>query len=332
MSDYLFDKSGDDAEVSGLESLLGAYAHRAPLREPPRPPSPAPPPRPRPRRRALVAAALAFAAVAALALALLRPWAGRGGGSPGCAEGDPGFAFAVQSGAARCGGGVASKGSLPVGAWLETAGGSITDVRVADLGALTVFGDSRLRLAGSGPAEHRFELARGHVSARVLAPPRLFVIDTPVAAAVDLGCAYDLEVDADGRAHLQVTSGAVSLEGRGLRAYVPMGAEVIATPGRGPGTPVSLDASAALKRAAARFDAGDASAGAALVAAAGPNDTVTLWNLLWRTAGADRLAVFRKLNELTIRPPEAREEDVLAGQPQALEAWRQSLDTTWMVH
>lgn len=334
MSDYLFDKSGDDAEVSELESLLGAYAHRAPLREPPPSPSPSPP-RLRPRRRALVAASFAFAALAALAalvLVLLRPWAGQHDGSPGCSEGDPGFAFAVQSGAARCGGGLASKGSLPVGTWLETAGGSITDVRVADLGALTVFGDSRLRLSGSGPAEHRFELQRGHVSARVLAPPRLFVIDTPVAAAVDLGCAYDLEVDADGRTLLQVTSGAVSLEGHGLRAYVPMGAEVIATPGRGPGTPVSLAATTALKRAAARFDAGDRSAGATLVAAAGANDTVTLWNLLSRTAGADRLAVFHKLNELTIRPPEAREEDVLAGQPQALEAWRQSLDTTWMVH
>jgi ferric-dicitrate binding protein FerR (iron transport regulator) len=329
MSDYLFDKSGDDAEVSELESLLGAYAHRAPLRQPP--PSPAPSP-PRSRRRARRTAALAFAALAALALVLLRPWASRRGGPPGCPEGDPGFAFAVQSGAARCGGGLASKGSLPVGAWLETDGGSITDVRVADIGALTVFGDSRLRLSGSGPAEHRFELERGHVSARVLAPPRLFVIDTPVAAAVDLGCAYDLEVDAEGRTLLQVTSGAVSLEGHGLRAYVPMGSEVVATPGRGPGTPVSLAATTALKRAAARFDAGDRSAGATLVAAAGANDTVTLWNLLSRTSGADRLAVFRKLNELTVRPPEAREEDVLAGQPQALEAWRQSLDTTWMVH
>lgn len=329
MSDYLFDKSGDDAEVSELESLLGAYAHRAPLRQPP--PSPAPSP-PRSRRRARRTAALAFAALAALALVLLRPWASRRDGPPGCPEGDPGFAFAVQSGAARCGGGLASKGSLPVGAWLETDGGSITDVRVADIGALTVFGDSRLRLSGSGPAEHRFELERGHVSARVLAPPRLFVIDTPVAAAVDLGCAYDLEVDAEGRTLLQVTSGAVSLEGHGLRAYVPMGSEVVATPGRGPGTPVSLAATTALKRAAARFDAGDRSAGATLVAAAGANDTVTLWNLLSRTSGADRLAVFRKLNELTVRPPEAREEDVLAGQPQALEAWRQSLDTTWMVH
>ena len=31
MSDYLFDKTGDDPSVAELEGLLGAYAHRAPL-------------------------------------------------------------------------------------------------------------------------------------------------------------------------------------------------------------------------------------------------------------------------------------------------------------
>ena len=35
MSDYLFDKTGDDPAVAELEGLLGVYAHRTPLREPP---------------------------------------------------------------------------------------------------------------------------------------------------------------------------------------------------------------------------------------------------------------------------------------------------------
>jgi len=34
-SDYLFDKTGEDPAVAELEALLGGYAHRAPLREPP---------------------------------------------------------------------------------------------------------------------------------------------------------------------------------------------------------------------------------------------------------------------------------------------------------
>jgi FecR-like protein len=321
MSDYLFDKSGHDPEIAALEAALGAYAHQSPLRPLP--------PRPGPRRRAIAAAALACCAlVAAIAFALWHPGSGA---APGCPAGGDGFAFSVLGGPARCGGEPTSAGSLPVGAWLETTGDAVADVQIADLGALTVYGDSRLRPTGSNPAERRFELVRGRVSARVLAPPRLFVIDTPVAAAVDLGCAYDLEVDADGRTHLRVTSGAVSLEGRGRRAYVPRGAEVVATPGRGPGTPVATGAAEAFRRAVERFDAGAAS-GAALAALAGPNDTVTLWNLLSRTEGEGREAAFRRLDELATRPPGVTAEDVLAGRPGALEDWRQDLDSLWLAH
>ncbi len=324
MSDYLFDKSGDDPEVAELERLLGTYAHRAPLRAPP-------PPRPR-RRRARAAFALAAIAALAAALVLWRREGVRSGESADCREGGSGFTFSALGGPARCGGDAATRGALPVGTWLETPGGTLADVRVPDLGALTLHEGSRLRLVGAGPGERRFELARGRVSARVLAPPRLFVVDTPAAAAVDLGCAYDLEVDATGHTHLRVTSGAVSLEGRGLRSYVPMGAEVVAAPGRGPGTPLASDASAALRQAVARFDAGDLGAGPALVAAAGPRDTVTLWNLLLRTAGEGREAAFRKLDEVSARPPGVSEAAVLAGDPEALEDWRRSLDGAWMAH
>lgn len=323
MSDYLFDKSGDDLEVSELEGLLGIYAHQAPLR---------PPPPRKPRRRAIVAAAFAFAALAMLSLVLWQRKGNDGHERVGCEAGAKGFAFSVLGGPARCGGEPMAEGSLPVGTWFETGGGSVADVRIRDLGALTVFGGSRLRLVGSSPSEHRFELERGRVSARVLAPPRLFVIDTPVAAAVDLGCAYDLEVDAAGRTHLRVTSGAVSLEGRGRKAYVPRGSEVVAAPGRGPGTPTRSDASEELKRAVTRFDEGDPRVGPSLVAAAGPLDTVTLWNLLERTDGEGREAVFRKLDELSTRPPGVTEEDVLSGRPEALEDWRRSLDSAWMTH
>src|SRR5204863_3800785 len=181
-----------------------------------------PPPR-APRRRWLVAS-IAGAAVAAIAalVVVLRP------GPDGCTGAATGFAFAVEGGPARCGGAGASRGTLPVGAWLETSGGAVADVRVADIGALKVYGDSRVRLVDTGAGGHRMELARGKLSARVVAPPRLFVVDTPVASAVDLGCAYELAVDGDGRTRLRVTSGAVSLEGHGLTAYAPMNTEVLA--------------------------------------------------------------------------------------------------------
>jgi len=316
-SDYLFDKTGEDPAVAELEALLGGYAHRAPLREPPA------------RRRrhrsitAMTAAVLVMAAVAAIVI-----WR-RDDGAAGCPSAGAGFAFAVAGGPARCGGGVALQGTLPVGAWLETPGGAVADVRVADIGQLTVYGDSRVRLVGTGATGHHMELARGKLAARVTAPPRLFVVDTPVASAVDLGCAYELAVEADGRTRLRVTSGVVSLEGHGLVAYAPMDTEVLAAPGRGPGTPVAITAPDKLRAAVARFDGGDPAALRAILEVALARDTITLWNLLSRTAAADRAAVFARLDELSERPSSVRAEDVLAGDPGAIERWREALDDDW---
>ena len=317
MSDYLFDRTGDDPAVTELEGLLGAYAHRAPLREPP-----AREPR---RRRRWVAASIAggVVAIAAVLVVLLRP------DRDGCAGSGPGFAFAVEGGTARCGGGAASRGTLPVGAWLETSGGAVADVRVANIGALTVYGDSRLRLVGTGADGHRMELARGKVAARVVAPPRLFMVDTPVATAVDLGCAYELSVDADGRTHLRVTSGAVSLEGHGRVAYAPMGTEVLAEPGRGPGTPVALGAPDGLRAAVARFDAGDAAAVRAIVDGAELRDTITLWNLLSRTPPGERPPLVARLERLGGRPDSVSTDDVIAGDREAIERWREALAERW---
>lgn len=318
MSDYLYDKTGADPDVAELEGLLGAYAHRAPLR--------APPERVARRRRWPAAVAVTVVAAAAVTLWL---WRRDGAATTIACGGSDGFAFAVAGEPARCGGGIASRGTLPVGAWLETPGGATADMRIADIGALTVHGDSRLRLVSTGADGHRLELARGRIEARVVAPPRLFVIDTPVASAVDLGCAYELVVDDDGSTRLRVTSGAVSLEGHGLVAYAPLDTEVLAAPGRGPGTPVSITASAELRAAVARFDRGDAAAVRDIVGRAAARDTITLWNLLSRTAGDARAAVFARLDELSPLPPDLRSADILAGDAAAIEAWRERLVDRW---
>jgi ferric-dicitrate binding protein FerR (iron transport regulator) len=329
-ADYLWDRTGDDPEVERLERLLGAYAHDAPLREPP----------PRRRRAALIAASVvAVAAIAVIVFLVVR----RDRGSPhqvalgGDAGGAQGFAFQVHGGAALCDGTAADgRGTLRVGSWLETEVGATAQVQVADIGEIQLRSGSRLRLVATGPDEHRLELARGRLSARVTAPPRLFVIDTPVAAAVDLGCAYDLEVDDAGRTHVRVTSGAVSLEGHGLTSWVPWGFEVTAAPGRGPGTPVRTAAPAVLRDAVAQFDEGAGGGWSQspldiILGSVVEEDAVTLWNMLTRTQGEDRAAVFARLAELAIRPEWVLEEDVLAAVPDALEAWRLVIEGTWNV-
>src|SRR5690606_19278251 len=64
---------------------------------------------------------------------------------------------------------------------------------------------------------------------------------------------------------------------------------------------------------------------------AGECDTVTLWNLLARTDGADRHAVFERLDLLAVRPEWVLAEDVLAGSAAAIEAWRTDLEAAWVV-
>ena len=166
-----------------------------------------------------------------------------------------GLRIRATSGSATCGGTTASAGTLPVGTWLETHADAVAAVKVANIGELTVFGDSKLRVVATNAATQHLELARGHVHARVSAPPRLFIVDTPAATAVDLGCQYDLTVDSRGTTHLRVTVGAVSLEDQRGAVYVPATFDVDMKPGE-LGTPISIRASNELRDAVSYFDGG----------------------------------------------------------------------------
>lgn len=315
--DYLWDRRGADPEVARLESLLGGLAHDAPL-------APLPPRRSR-RGLWFGAAGLAVAAAAAIALVV---W--RDGGAPrGCTGGD-GFAFRVD-GAARCDGAAVARGVLPVGGWLETEPGAAAAVTIADIGELTLAGGSRLGLTASDAREHRLALTRGSLTAQVVAPPRLFVIDTPGATAVDLGCAYELAVLPDGRTRLTVTSGVVELGAHDRIAFVTIGHTVTTVPGAGPGTPVRVGAPAAWVELVARADRGDGAARTAAVAAAGPDDTLTLWNLLANATPDARAEILARLDDLFPRPEWILERDLVAGQPEATAALRDVLTSgVWL--
>jgi hypothetical protein len=232
-----------------------------------------------------------------------------------------------------CGGAEASAGVLPAGAWLETGAGETAHVEVADIGTIQLHGDSRLSLVATGPEEHRLELERGSLHAKVTAPPRLFVIETPAATAIDLGCEYDLEVAADGAAVLTVTNGQVELAGAGRLTLVPMGATARTRKGEGPGLAWSTQtASAELRAAIERFDGGDAAGFDAILAAARPRDTVTLYNLLFRASGpAERRRVYDKIDALVSIPEMILPEHIEAGSFEAAEQLRDFLWVYWVV-
>lgn len=319
--DYLWDPSAPaDPEVASLEAALGGLAYKRPL---------ALPPRRRARPRWPYAAAGALAAAAAVLLYLTRP---ESRPRP-CAAAGSGFRFEATAGVPTCGGADATAGWLPAGAWLHTGVDESARIDVADIGQIELRGDSRLSLVATGPEEHRLELERGALHAKVTAPPRLFVIETPSATAIDLGCEYDLFVGPDGAATLTVTNGQVELAGGGRLTLVPMGATARTRPGSGPGLPWSTQwATPELRAAIDRFDGGDATAFDEILSAARPRDTVTLYNLLFRAAdGAGRVRVYERIDELAGIPEMILPVDIEAGNFEAADQLRDYLWVYWVV-
>jgi hypothetical protein len=235
----------------------------------------------------------------------------------------PGWRVDTIAGVPRCGN--APCGELRPGDWLETDAVGRARIAVANIGHMDVEPDSRLRLVKSDGAGHRLELARGTVSAAVTAPPRLLIVDTPAAAAVDLGCAYTLTVEADGMTRIHVTSGWVSLETKDRSTFIPAGAVAYAHPVLGPSIPINDDATDALRAAALQRDV-DVDV---ILKEARKKDALTVWHLISRVPeGAGRERVVTRLEELVPRPDGVTRDAVLHGDKAALERWRKETAST----
>lgn len=224
-----------------------------------------------------------------------------------------------------------SSGSLAVGQMLETDERSRAKIEVANIGSVEVAPNSRVKLVGTGKDEHRLALDRGRLHAKIFAPPRLFVVDTPSGKAVDLGCEYTLEVDRVGNSVLNVTGGFVAMEDRGRESIVPAGMKVLTRKGKGLGTPFSPDTSPEFRRALEQFDFGNGGKSAlqTILARADFYDMVTLWHLLSRVSNADRSAVFEKLAGYVAPPSGVTREGVIALDKGMLQRWRAEVETVW---
>jgi ferric-dicitrate binding protein FerR (iron transport regulator) len=221
---------------------------------------------------------------------------------------------------------------LGIGQWLHTPPGASARVSVGEIGTLTVHPNSRVLLLACGPASQRMRLAEGTIEAMITAPPRLFVVDTPAAAAVDYGCAYTLVVDAAGNGVLAVTMGFVALERDGRKVLVPSRAICRMRPGLGPGTPFYTDATEALKQAIDAVDFDGADRGAALdsvLREARRDDAITLWHLMLRLQGGEAQAAYDRLAALAPPPPGVTRAGILARDQTMLRAWSEELDVFW---
>ena len=242
----------------------------------------------------------------------------------------PAWAVARLEGSPRIGARtIASEGRLRMGQWLETDSGSRARIDIADIGQAEIDPNTRVRLIDSQPNEHRLELARGRISARVWAPPKIFFVNTPSGVAEDLGCAYTLEVDDAGNSTLHVTIGWVSLQLTGREATVPAGAACTTRRGIGPGTPYFEDASPDFRFALGKVDFGDVEAKAAalktVMKEARARDAMTLWYLLPRVNDSERASVYDRLVELVLPPEGVTREGVLTLQQPMLDLWKERL-------
>jgi hypothetical protein len=212
------------------------------------------------------------------------------------------------------------------GTELKTGPDSRLALRVANIGAVELAPGSAARLLEARPASHRLALTRGSLHARITAPPRLFVVETPSATAVDLGCEYTLEVDSSGHSRIRVTLGWVSLESRGRQSLVPAGFQAVTRPGSGLSTPWADGAPDSLRAALTAFDSsGEPEALGTVLALARRQDAISLWHLLSRTDGAGRRAVYQRLAALVPPPAGVTRDGILDHDPLMLRTWWEAL-------
>jgi hypothetical protein len=328
-SDYLWDRSGEpDAEIQKLEAALGKFRHDRPA-----PVFPAIEPQRRwvPFSRRL-RPVLAFAAIAAVVLigwAILLSRENRPQQMAGA-----GWDISSVSGTPRIGQkNISANGinRLGVGQVLETDSQSRANLQAEGVGEVEIEPSTRLRLLAMNSGQKRIALDRGTIHAHIWAPPGEFVVDTPSAVTVDLGCAYTLQVDDSGAGIVRTSLGWVGFKLNGHESFIPAGAACPTRPRVGPGTPYFEDASAVLRAALEKFDFADKTAQertadlATILTQARPRDALTLWHLLSRVDADQRTHVYDRLQALAPAPPGVTRAGILRLDQPMLDLWWNSL-------
>jgi hypothetical protein len=308
--DYLWDRSGTpDPEIQRLETLLAEFRPEdRPLVLPAEFPDAASKPRGLllqfpwlPRLAAAAVILLTISVGAYFALRPTNPLDSRPSWNVSSLEGAPQIGSQTVSG-------TSTSGRLHVGETLTTNSISRASITEVLLGEIRVDPNSRVRLVESGPNRKRIQLEVGTIHAAIWAPPTQFIVDTPSATTVDLGCAYTLQVAPDGSGSIRTTLGWVGFHLNGRDSFIPAGAMCSTRLTTGPGTPFFEDASPSFREALAQFDAAapdspeQSAALSVMLAQARPRDALSLWHLLSRTSGERRARVYDRLAAL-VRPP-----------------------------
>ena len=201
-------------------------------------------------------------------------------------------------------------------------GNTAVRLDAGEIGRVDLAANSVLRATGG----NRLVLQRGELHAFIWAPAREFVVETPSARAVDLGCEYTFNVDDKGDGVLRVSMGWVAFQVGDRESFIPAGATCVTRKRGGPGIPYFEDATEALRSGVERFERGDAASLSGLLAAARPRDGLTLWHLLTRVPEQERGAVFDRFRDLVELPPAISRDAVVHRDPQAIDQCWNALD------
>jgi len=220
---------------------------------------------------------------------------------------------------------------LGVGQVLETDVQSRASLQAEGIGQIEMEPDTRLRLLVMGAGLKRIALDRGTIHAYIWAPPGQFVVDTPSAVTVDLGCAYTLKVDDSGAGLVRTSLGWVGFKLNGHESFIPAGAACATRPKVGPGTPYFEDASPEFRAALARFDFQDTTPQQRaedlriVLAQSRQRDALTLWHLLSRVDEDQRMRVYDRLASLIPPPARVTRDGVLRLDQPMLDLWWNAL-------
>ncbi len=313
---WLWDRSGDpDPQLREWETLLSEVRTAAPL---PAPPRFEPVARWRREHLALAASLVLAAAAGVLWYAL----------------GDTGVSVDTVTGTPTLSGQlVVERTPVVPGAVVETGAEAEARLRIGRIGWVRVRTDTVVQVLAAQTDAYRLSIRRGAVRADISADPGVFVVDTPFATAIDMGCVYELIVDTSGGGSLTVESGWVAFESPGRQALVPEGGRALSRGAAGVGSPYYLDASPAFAAALAIVDfPPDADAVrrtgalAEVLAQAREKDAITLLTLLRRVDAAGRLLVHDRLRVLLPPPAGVTRTGIGAGDLAMIDRWWEALE------
>jgi hypothetical protein len=197
-------------------------------------------------------------------------------------------------------------------------------LEAAGVGLIDVAPNTRLELVESGDRRQRLALTSGTIHARTISPPGVFVIDSPLARAVDLGCEYTLRIAPGGSGSLHVESGWVDLTHGFEQTLVPARASALIDRRGGLTAPYFDDAAPELRDAVVRFCGAPADRARELqtiLVHARRRDALTLLSLFRHAAANERLLLYDRLNALVPAPASVPRDAVREWTPALTGPW-----------